>query len=75
MFSLSLCLKATRAELEVKMAALKALIHISTELKGQVSPTNAAHLEHTMEHMQSTWRQLETGTESRQKGRCGLGVV
>jgi len=64
----ALCPQVTRTELELKLATLKALRHMGSELKGHVNAASIAHLEEMLEKMEVAWQSLETNTETRREG-------
>ncbi len=62
------CCQVTRAELEMKLATMKALQHMGSELRGQVNAASIAHLEEMLSKMENIWEEVTTTTETRQEG-------
>ena len=54
--------------MELKVATLRALQHMGSELKGHVNAASIAHLDEMLEKMEEVWQKVEKTTETRQQG-------
>lgn len=63
----------TKDELTTKMAALNALQHMASTLRGNSTPGLTEKLDQLLEDANRKWKELEEGTMTRNEGNPPLG--
>ena len=70
LFDVLFC-QVTKDELATRIASLKAMEHMASRLKGQVTPAIAEKLDKLLEETRGKWAELDKGTAIRKEGVCG----
>jgi hypothetical protein len=61
--------QVTEEELDTRIASLRALEHMASGLRGQVTPPIAEKLSRLEEEARGKWEELRKGTEIRKEGQ------